>query len=120
VSLPELGVAPRPGLARVWRTGSPSDSSTSPGTPGCWPARPRHQLRGPAFAIAERLARQAPEAFAQAQPQAWPAAITWLLAEDDDIVGRGKFLSPTRLAAELGVGAPTLRARVRRIRDVLS
>jgi len=119
LSLPELGVAPRPdctGLAvgraeqleyvarHAWVL-----AGETLGT----------NYAGPAFEIAERLARQAPEAFDEARARTWPAAITWLLAEDDDMVGRGKFLSPTRLAAELGIGAPTLRAKAGRIRDVL-
>jgi len=119
LSLPELGVAPRPDC-----TGLAPHTATQLERI----ARYAWVLAGetlgtdyatPAFEVAERVARQAPETFDEAQLTTWPAAITWLLAEDDDIVGRGKFLSATQLSGELNVGAPTLRAKARRIRAVL-
>jgi hypothetical protein len=119
LSLPELGVAPRPDCAGL---SGPAAAHLEHVARHAWVLAGETlgtDYAGPAFEVAERLARQAPETFAKADPASWPAAITWLLAEDDDIVGRGKFLSPTRLAAELGVGAPTLRARVRQIREAL-
>jgi len=116
----ELGVAPRPdctGLA----DGSPSDSSTSPGTPGCWPARrsapttPGRRSRSPSDwpgrprRHSPRLSRKPGR---RRSPGCWPRTTT-----SSDAASSSARLG---LAAELGVGAPTLRARVRRIRDVLS
>jgi hypothetical protein len=74
---------------------------------------------GPAFVIAERMARQSPLTFAEAELPIWPAAIVWLLAEDDDLVGRGCRFTIAQLADALDLSARTLRAKAKRIRAVL-
>jgi hypothetical protein len=71
---------------------------------------------GPAFAIAERVARMSPLTFAEADLPIWPAAIVWLIAEDDDLVGKGRWFTVAKLADTLGQPARTLRANAKRIR----
>jgi hypothetical protein len=73
----------------------------------------------PAFVIAERVARRSPLTFAEADLPIWPAAIVWLLAEDDDLVGRACWLTVAELADELGLPARMLRAKAKRIRAAL-
>jgi hypothetical protein len=73
----------------------------------------------PAFVIAERVARKAPLTFAEAELPIWPAAIVWLLAEDDDLVGRGCSFTVAKLADELGLPSRILRTKAKRIRAAL-
>lgn len=73
----------------------------------------------PAFAIAERIAQSAPLTFFEAELPIWPAAIVWLLAEDDDLVGKGCWFTAAGLADALDESARTLRARARRVRAAL-
>ena len=72
-----------------------------------------------AFAIAERMARVSPLIFHEAELPIWPAAIVWLVAEEDDLVGRGCWLTVAALADELGLPSRTLRAKAKRIRAAL-
>jgi hypothetical protein len=72
-----------------------------------------------AFATAERVARAAPLIFAEAELATWPAAIVWLLAEDDDLVGKGRWFTVAKLADALGLPSRTLRGNAKRIRAAL-
>jgi hypothetical protein len=75
---------------------------------------------GPAFVIADRVARKSPLTFAEADLPIWPAAIVWLLAEDDDLVGRGCWFTVAKLADALDLPSRTLRAKAKRIRAALA
>ncbi|PZS35852.1 MAG: hypothetical protein DLM58_02915 [Pseudonocardiales bacterium] len=119
LTLPRLGVAPWPDLAGL-------DQATAEVL--SYVARHAWVRAGdtlgtdyaaPAFVIAERLAHQSPQTFVEAELSTWTAAIVWLLAEDDDLVGRGKWFTATKLADTLDEQFRTLRATSKRIRDAL-
>jgi hypothetical protein len=72
-----------------------------------------------AFEIAERIAHEAPELFGKTTMHSWPAAIVWLLAEQDKVVGRYAKWGTAGLAGELGFTAPTLKSKAKKIRTAL-
>ena len=72
----------------------------------------------PAFRLALRFLRRGQRVVDKARPHTWVASIVWVLAEDDAIIGLD-YLTPRRLADELSVGLPTLRAKVPLLRAVV-
>jgi hypothetical protein len=47
------------------------------------------KFAAPAFVIAEQSARATAADFRRGRTPIWPAAIVWLVAEDDELVGNG-------------------------------
>jgi hypothetical protein len=72
-----------------------------------------------AFEIAERIAHEAPELFGKTTMHSWPPAIVWLLAEQDELVGRYAKCGTAGLANELGFTAPTMKSKAKKIRTAL-
>jgi hypothetical protein len=121
-SLPEIGRAPTPDVTGLDRAMGVKLIELARGAWVLAGERLGTDFAGRAFAIAERLVREAPTLLAGTQLRTWQLAITWLIAEDEDVFhtvrGRG-MISAQRWARDLGTTAKTMQARATALRKAL-
>jgi hypothetical protein len=121
-TLSGLGQAPRPDVTGLDRATAAKLTDLAR---GAWVLAGEHlgtDFAGRAFAIAERLVREAPELLARTKVRTLQLAITWLISEDELVFhsprGRG-IMSARRWAAELGTTPQTMQPKAKAIRAAL-
>jgi hypothetical protein len=121
-TLSGLGQAPLPDVTGLDRAAAAKLTDLAR---GAWVLAGEHlgtDFAGRAFALAERLVREAPELLVRTKVRTLQLAITWIIAEDEDVFhtarGRG-IMSARRWAEELGTTPQTMQPKAKAIRAAL-